>query len=216
MDGFTGLSPQEAKNNLNEFTAGMFDVQDTLYDELNDMMMQLASNWYSTKAVAFGNTYIPLLNDVLNEIMACAYRIRKDAVAAYNRLANANGLPTLNDDCQQANGIFFTNVMFKDTNDSGVVGMSVEKIKTDVIANGHRNAKQALNKFDEVPMNIAFYDNDGAIAAAYSSAIKACEMKIINTVNETVRAIINALEEETAAIQKAREEATDALNTTVA
>ena len=55
--------------------------------------------------------------------MECAYEVRRNAVGAFNRIASSNGLQPIYDDIERPNGIFFTNIMFKEVNANGVVGM---------------------------------------------------------------------------------------------
>ena len=157
-------------------------------------------------------TYVS--SEVLNEIADSSGEIREDATIAYNQLATSNGIGTIEDfHHQKSMGVFFTNTNFRDVGDGGVVGMDVENVKGNIIPNGYRNAKTALNKFDEVPMSIAFYDPEGEMKARYKTTINTLKIHIMNIINELVRSLMTSLQEEQVKIETAKAEAADAMNT---
>jgi len=214
MDGITGLNPQVAQLDLEEFTRSMYYVQEELYDEFLQMMWDLSLNWFSPKAVEFGSNYIPRLSDLLNSIMTRADHIRQMATDAYNNLATSNGIGAIDSFYPETRtGNYFTNTTFKEAGDSGVVGMDVEKVKGTIVPNGYHGIKAALAKFDDVPLTIAFYDPDGEMKAKYKTIINMLKMDAMNLVNEIVRTIMTALEEEQAIIVASKEEAANAMNT---
>lgn len=72
--------------------------------------------------------------------------------------------------------------------------------------------QRVINEIDNIPMNIAFYDEDGSQAAAYANEIKKMKDKTIEMTTQIVADIKSAMETEQNSILLAKQQATQTLN----
>ena len=173
MSDFTGLHPQIAKSNIAEFeNTGMVIFYDLQY--YNKLFMDSLSNvWWSPNAVEFGKEFTRTLYDSEADTEVLVNNTIVKCVEAYNTLAASNGLATAPDDhtimSRENYAPQGTNMQYndmKDIADNGDVGMDKEKVRAylEEYANNISIVKAELDNF---PINIAFYDPDGALEAAF-------------------------------------------------
>lgn len=211
MGDFTGLNPLVAQSNISEFEDQGLVIYYNLsyYNKL--FIDSLASVWFSPKAVEFGATYVPKIYNAEEETKVLVNNTIVDCVAAYNKMAGSQGLPScpdthvgIVDKSNQGTNANYEH--FKDYSD-GVVGMDVEKVRA--YQEEYRNNINSIKgELDNFPLSIAFYDPDGELKAAFTSQVKHIKEELDSIYEEMAASITAALEkEEVITVTGAREAA---------
>ncbi len=224
-EGFTGLSPEAATEQLTNFKS-LFDGASYLYwNGYNDFAKELSTKWYSPKAVEFNR----LTSIVMTELNDTQYRvlgtILRNATSSYNILMRANGLTDnhLEGDYQD----YFESsehdwwnkefsIEFKEEGPNGEVGMNTLLAKM-LVSEFQKKIDASYIAFDELPLDIAFYDPDGALKQAFRDLINNYKQVIQEKLKEIIDAVNEAMDTEIENITIAKNEATEVLSeTTVA
>ena len=226
-NGFTGFDPVVAKNNIDEFWHAAVAAHEHLWATFEDLWVDLEFTWCSEKAVEFDKKYnnrgTGFQRVVLEFFRACD-NIAKNARKAYSIIAKANSYSDvmfleeyeINEEdhpTEYGSGFYyeFGCNLHPAHPTNGVVGMNIMQVKlaVDVFKT---KIQGVISEIDNLPMNIAFYDEDGSQAAAYASEIKKMKDKIIEMTNQIVTEIASAMENEQNSILLAKQQATESLN----
>lgn len=174
---YTGLDVAQAKEQIyNLYDQGKRLANDFSSAE-EEFWLKLSRQWQAPNAKLFQTDLAAPLYNISLTALKALFEVCRDAVIAYNNLAQSLGSPTIDDG-------YFTDSNPDKPNDKhpgGGVGLSDGGGKAAVMdVDGveltnlwFREQFDALIKgFNGLPMNIAFYDPDGSIAASYQTRIK--------------------------------------------
>ena len=233
-DTFTGFTPDEASKQIIEFFAKCVEAGlDTFYYKgVEPFYHTLQKVWCSPKAVDFGNKYLPRLNALHKKIIYVGATICFNATTAYNSLAEANNLPSIQpsyDDNFPNFSKGFTEGDPKSLDLDYLVdydGTTFELYKVSpngIVGMNHLQVKQAMElfksivsetigKLNDLPMDIAFYDPNGEMKYAYKDLINKLVEEINSEISEIITNINTALDTEVDNIMLAKEQATHTLN----
>lgn len=177
MAGFTGFNPSAVQSNVIAFE----DTGTIIYNDLtyyNKLLIDsLSKVWFSPYAVAFGTEYTPILYRSQALVKQLVNNTIVDCVSAYNAIATSNGYPTYADghtkiglEDYAPNGTNEGYLDMQDISPEGVVGMDDKKV-TAYMQEYKNYINTVLTELDQFPMNIAFYDPNGELLAAFQSQI---------------------------------------------
>lgn len=208
MSDFTGYGPQEAKKNIQDF----YDVTRSAIYRLNhayeNFFRDLYSDWASPKAVEFNQKYNVTIAEQIQFFSDTIEKVVDSAIEAYNSNALANGGAMVFIDrtpFPQTRGINLKEVTY-----GGLVGMDVIGVQVD-LEHYQTSVDEVFTILDNLPMNIAFYDPDGAQAAAYKTAIKTASDKVQTEISNLIKDVQLAIEEETKKVEDAASNASETL-----
>lgn len=188
MNGFYGLNPEQAVQNINQFwesiSAVALDFNKAgmkLFDDLRD-------GWFSPQASEFSGRFSPeLYKNTFALVTTKGAQIANAAVAAYNAMAEANGLPPISNQYSEAS----------DSGDFGYLSRADERGAVGILANLNEivnqystDATNCLNALDNVPLEFSVFDPAGNIVASYQQNVA----NIKKVVNSTVEAMVNELQ----------------------
>jgi hypothetical protein len=212
---YTGLNVVTAKDQI----YSLYDQGKKLawdYNEaLQEFWFRLSKQWQAPNAERFQQNNSKKLYNIATSALIVLYEICTDAVIAYNSLASSLGAPTIEDD-------YFTVNKDKPFDQGEGTGIGLQPLGPNNQAVMDPDAVEETNNwfkgqfdvlvkgFRGLPMNIAFYDPDGAIVANYQTRItKAADE--IEALSTAVYDIINAeISDYRQAVEKGKEEASQA------
>ena len=210
MDGFTGLDPQRAQQDIRNFSDTMKTVARMLHEGGNEFFNTLSKNWYSPKAVEFSEKYNTSLYEGTVEVVEnCASRIAASAIEAYNSMAAAQGLGTIPYEGDMKPGIQY---YFGNLSESGPngVGMNQDAVKTS-LAEYQNRVKNAISILDSLSGTISLFDRTGSIQSLYSATLDKMKGTINNAVESITKDILMAIENEQQLLDNAVGSSSDAL-----
>lgn len=208
MSNFTGYSPQEAKKNIQDFYNITRSAVYRLNHAYENFFRDLYLDWSSPKAVEFNQKYNVTLSEQIQFFSDTIEKVVDSAIEAYNANALANGGAMVFIDrtpFPQTRGINLIEVTY-----GGLVGMDVIGVQVD-LEHYQTSVDEVFTILDNLPMNIAFYDPDGAQAAAYKEAITNARNKVYDEVSNLIKDIEGAIEEETKKVEDAASNASETL-----
>lgn len=209
MADMTGFNPEAAKQQLEAF----MEYGDTVYKKTSDAYYNffdsLKDNWCSPKAIEFEKNYLFKLHAFSHNMITLYRQIYRSAVDAYNIIARAQGSSVMPLEDQ---GPFnsYTSTMggevLKEANENGIVGMNVANVQ---LARGVYldEMKAVIQLMNDTPMDIAFYDPDGAQQAAYKNEIQTRVTDMNEKIDEAMAALSSAMETEENTILIAKDSA---------
>lgn len=218
MSDFTGFVPSTAKNEIVNFYHMMNSIENNYYLGAYYLFMGLRDLWCSEKAIEFYTNNAQKTMDLDNEFINLINTITNKAIDAYNDMARANNSLAFSDALVSSN--LDTNKQYdaescfpafnSEDPDTGIVGMNVKQVELEL--NQYVNSmNDVVTSLDDVPTEIAFYDPDGSIQAAYRSLIEQMKTKIPERINAVKEDIKNAIETERDVTVFAKKQATEVL-----
>ena len=210
MANMTGFNPEAAKQQLEEFKEYGKNICNKASDVFDVFNAALAESWCSPKAKEFQRDYLQRLAIFDDNILTLYNQIYRSAVDAYNTIAAANGWPSMAQDTQGFWSKYYAgqgvSTAMKEASENGVVGMNVANVK---LARSIYldEMKKIVDQMNETPMDIAFYDPEGAQQAAYKNEIQTRITKMNEDINEAMAAIDSAMETEENTILIAKDSA---------
>ena len=219
QDGFSGLNPSKAKNDIEIFEGAGMQVYNIIKDANVKFVTDMSSHWWSRRAVDFAEQNLPIMADAQNSIYRFINNTVVKAVNAYNSLASNNTdhistdrsamvegqLPNDTPEVFQVGGAG-GQTAFKEIGPSGKVGMYVDDVNATYLPELTTTITNAINTYlDNIPDTISFYDPSGEIALAYKNGIAEGKSKldtelksIYDSINAVVESEINLSKEEAA------------------
>ena len=209
MADMTGFNPEAAKQQLEAFKEYGNTVYKKTIDAYYNFFDSLKDNWCSPKAVEFTRNYLFTLHAFSHNMITLYRQIYRSAVDAYNIIARAQGSSVMPLEDQ---GPFnsYTSTMggevLKEANENGIVGMNVANVQ---LARGVYldEMKAVIQLMNDTPMDIAFYDPDGAQQAAYKNEIQTRVTDMNEKIDEAMAALSSAMETEENTILIAKDSA---------
>ena len=209
MADMTGFNPEAAKQQLEafkEYGNKVYRKTDVAYDNFSD---SLKDNWCSPKAREFSTKYLSRLHAFSSNMKTLYTQIYRSAVDAYNIIARAQGSESINLENQDSwydSNVSLGGTVLKEANENGVVGMNVANVQ---LARGIYldEMKAVIELMNETPMDIAFYDPDGAQQAAYKNEIQTRVTDMNEKIDEAMAALSSAMETEENTILIAKDSA---------
>jgi hypothetical protein len=188
MNGFVGMDPNRAMQDITVFAQAMHSISDTMRKAGALFFENLANNWYSPNAVEFSNNFSGILYDnTVTIIERNADIIIAAAVDSFNQMSQANGGPTIPpyDHDTPSNQYNFGSLR-----ESGVngIGMNAAGVKQ-ALSEYYRYINTGLSALDSVPTNLALYDQTGNIRVTFQN----CVAKIKEVVNSAVNDVATHL-----------------------
>lgn len=182
--GFVGLDPSKAKNNIYDFNNQVQFAYNAFSSAINDLLVQLYTNWCSPKAVDFYNKLNNSVNEINNDINTIVTKIGNDVCEAYNSVAYANGLETIwvTPYLTMKNSYLELLGASKD----GTVGMKITKVR-EILQNFEKRMRDVINEFNSLPTAIALYDDENGMQQYYSINVR----ELGNIVEEYITGLIN-------------------------
>lgn len=211
MADMTGFNPDVAKQELNAFKNYGNEIYHKSIDAYEIFNYALYDSWCSPKAVEFQENHFKKIVAIPENIHIVYTQIYRNATDAYNIIARANGWPTIDLSDQNSWTSHYAESLradrkLREANENGVVGMSVANVK---LARGIflDEMKAVIELMNETPMNIAFYDPDGAQQAAYKNEIQTRVTNMNEVIDAAMAALDSAMETEENTILLAKNEA---------
>lgn len=208
-EGLVGLNPGKAANDIRNINNSICDMQSSLVKSTDAFFSDLATLWYSPKAVEFAGKVLPKLESVDQAIISFNDNTISKCVSAFNRLAAAHGTGGIS----VAPGPYLTSnyPMLKDAGPDGNVGMEVEHVRTCLEAY-LSSIKGVAGGLGGVPARIAFYDTDGGFAGACQTNVNALRSLIEDAINTIRGEIEPTIQEETAKTEQAAQAAASSIS----
>ena len=210
MADMTGFNPEMAQRQLEEFKEYGRNIYTKVSDVFDVFNAALAESWCSPKAKEFQVDYLQRLSIFDDNIRTLYNQIYRSAVDAYNNIARANGWPNMaqppQDFWSKYYGAQGVSTAMKEASENGVVGMNVANVK---LARSIYldEMKKIVDQMNETPMDIAFYDPEGAQQAAYKNEIQTRITKMNEDINKAMAALDSAMETEENTILIAKDSA---------
>ncbi len=219
-EGMTGLNPEVALRQIHEF----FETVDKYCTDFwkngaEIFMVGLEKVWCSPKAVEFAEKHFNKIYSIDYVVYITFRNICINAITAYNIVARANGWDAiLYDDTFSPSNLDDINNIgapdepyeLKEVNENGVVGMNHMQVKN-LLSIFKTKVDELIKNIDTLPLDIAFYDPNGEMKAAYKQEITNLINRISSDYNDISTDINNAIETEINTMLLAKQEATDAL-----
>lgn len=216
MDGITGFSPEEAKSNIYSFQTASDDVYSAYISANKNLFDDLYYTWCSTNAVDFYLRFSSVIEETATMLVNSLTAIVTNAERAYNIIAREHGwenMSSLSDEYHPyATGEVSIELKeLRKINESGVVGMNIKLVQMslDIYA---KHMNEVITDIDNLPMNIAFYDPEGAQMTAYKETISKVKERITLELDVIDKEIKSAMETETDNIMLAKQQSTQILN----
>ena len=210
MANMTGFNPEAAKQQLEAFKEYGNTVYKKTIDAYYNFFDSLKDNWCSPKAAEFTRNYLFTLHAFSHNVRTLYSQIYRSAVDAYNIIARAQGSSamTLADQNEWYNSYYKAQggEVLKEANENGIVGMNVANVQ---LARGIYldEMKAVIELMNDTPMDIAFYDPDGAQQAAYKNEIQTRVTDMNEKIDEAMAALSSAMETEENTILIAKDSA---------
>ena len=214
MADFTGLNPEQAKNDIAIFEGAGMQVYNIVRNANIDFVTNLSAKWHSDRATQFAADALPKVYEAQYNILQFVNNIVIKAVAAYNSMADSQGVAKISTDKIEmpAEANLPTDTIadfqidgktaFTDQFPDGRVGMYVDDVKNTIVpdlTNAISNAKDVY--LDRVPDTISMYDPGNEIKTAYADGIKKAKealeaelTAVYNGINAAVEAEVNLSE----------------------
>ena len=204
----TGLNPERARADINNFQNEYFAAISKCDDALEAFLDLLEINWASPKAVEFYQRFADRLSETFySKPTEEGNKIVEGAIEAFNSISSANGGSTISDFGMM--GVGAGSHEFKEEID-GDVGMNIANVST-AIPEFKQGVESGLNDLANVPKQIAFYDPAGEQAATYETGIIRVHDYIDQTVNTLISIVNTAIAEEQDNINLGKQGAVDAM-----
>ena len=149
--------------------------------------------WCSPNAKDFSSKHFPIISAIDINVRHLGKNIAISATQAYNYIATSNGSSTITDGFfagdQQAMNETSSYTLLLDKNGDGIVGMNHQNVK--LLVSLFKDAvNNLINGLNELPLDIAFYDPNGEMKAAYKKEIT----DMVNVITEQTTAVYNDIE----------------------
>ncbi len=216
MADMTGFNPDVAKQELEAFKEYGTVVSKKTHNVYYNFLKALQDNWCSPKAREFSIDYLLKLHAFGDNIETLYSQIYRSAVDAYNIIARANGWAAMSLEAQNEWNNSYNEAMggevLREANETGVVGMNVANVQ---LARGVYldEMKAVIQLMNDTPMNIAFYDPEGAQQAAYKNEIQTRVTDMNEKIDEAMAALSSAMETEENTILIAKDSAAGTMAT---
>ena len=208
-DGITGLNPIRAKQQIEELNINLSSVQNDFVSKTQNFLSSLSELWYSEKAVEFSNNIISSLNEADQELKKVTIDIIEDACGAFNMLADANGAMRI----EVVPGPFADGeyISCKDMDPSGNIGMRVDDVK--ILTEEFIDELETINnKLQDIPSNIAFYDQENNLEGTYTAEVNRVKTLIEESINFIDQKITQAVNEQRESSEQASVDAADIMS----
>ncbi len=220
-EGFTGFNPSQVNTQMREFDDYGFKIAVDLIGAYSDFFEVLQTAWCSQKAVEFGNKYIEALNYQITDLGLAYTNITYTAVKAYNIHARLDGLPTIDEGYNtpteygsikwsNEGGRDISTIQLFDKNSEGVVGMNKIVVKA-ALNTFVKKVNMVLERVNNTPYNIAFFDETGEQQAAYKEEITRMANRVRETFTSMIESLNKSIGEEINTLELAKNQATESL-----
>ena len=208
-EGFTGLNIDRAIQDLENFRTTCGDAGYDIYWSFTPFFRALREKWASPIAKEYTSKAIPEYINLINEYTTTYRHILSGAAYAATYLASAHGVSYGKAFDQFERGMTESDYAPDDElpcedNLDGLVGMATEVVKS-ILETFKNRMKAALNKFDNIPDGIAFYDPNGELLQIYNKNVNEFKIKFEEMFNKIVTAMTGYIETETENILLAKE-----------
>ncbi len=224
MDEFTGYHPLVAKQLIKEFKAKGDEIYNKVAAANQKVMNSLADNWFSQNAINFGTEEKPSLYEAQAEVEVLFKNTIYRCVTAYNLVAAAHDADALVDDEYPSEETTVenyaphgTNDVFNDfksigTKDGKVYTGMDTKIVPQLLTEYSEQIKSIiLNDMESIPMNIAFYDPDGAQVQAFNAGVEALKATLTAKIDEVSNKLDEHASQEQEMVEVGAEQAAEAM-----
>ena len=206
-DGFEGFNPSRVKAQIKEMNDLLSSIQNAFVESSIIFFKELSNNWFSPKAVEFGDSLIKKAEDLDREIIYLDENIIDDCFSAYNEIATANGLgTTYPDETGPFKGAEYSRLL--EISPNGAVGIQVENVKN--IVQEYKNKLEDIKyKLSLLPRRMDFYDKSGIIAEMINNRVNRINDLVDESVDTLSTKLMMTIEQEfnlqTNSVQRAQE-----------
>ena len=199
----TGVNLEKAQQDLNNFRDAADAIESALADASNTFADVVIHNWASPKAVEFAGKYTYKLIDIFVKPKEEFSYILNDAALAVSQIAESNGasfdssryfpLPTT---------MFYGHGSLDEVvevSPNGETGMNIEVVKAglDTFVASLESANASM---DDLPTDIALYDETGELKASFADKIAKAKAKVTEIITEIKNDVQASLSTETDAV----------------
>ena len=209
-NGFTGLNPALARQNIIDFTEKGIDAAEEYNKAIKFLFEQLYYAWCSPKAVEFCDLYETEIYGSYKKIYLNICDICFNALRAYNIVASANNERTI--DYQPREFSYSQNYTKLLDNKDGTVGMNVNLVKNYILPEFDNKVRNSLSLIDNLPHSIALYDDENGQQHSFFTGISKLVAEANDVITSIEKVINKCLAEEHDTIKLAKEQATQTLN----
>ncbi len=213
MEGITGLNPVEAKKQINDVLCHGLSIVMDLENSVNSYYMILNKIWFSPQAVSFSMDIFPELVNCYIDICNAYWKICDSAQDAYNKVAAAHGIETINDfeDTGAEEHVTISNHILKEVSDNGIVGMNKKEVEeiTTLFLNHLEN--DIIKSLEETPLNISLFDPNGSQQAAFRDIIKNLVESLKTLINDISTKLKNCVDDDTNRIELSARQSAEVL-----
>ena len=218
-EGFTGLDPNEALMAIAAFEAEGESVRKEMFEANKAFLDGLSNVWWSEKAKGFGGRAVPKLYEAQESIRIEFNNSIVSAVAAYNNLAQGNGIPDNHKDEEHVD-LSGTDSNMYFTNGEGFLNISANDEVGMVLADAQVLIDEFTNKvyqiviphLESVPYVIAFYDPGDEMKTAWKTRVAALVKSLQDAVTFVTEDIAAQLEDEMIIVREGAEAAAAEMN----
>ncbi|MBQ3306570.1 MAG: hypothetical protein IJG68_00095 [Bacilli bacterium] len=201
--GFTGVNIEEATRNLDAFREAREQIVDKLVNAQDKFGTDIVHNWSSPKAVEFASSYGDKMTDIFLKPQIILDGILEAAAFGVMEMARSNGVSfdASRYSAMPTGRMSGANVLFsvKPEAPNGTVGMNTAEVKN-AIATFSADINDALALMDNLPREIALYDEKGALAATFDEKVANAKSSVNEIVSEVLSSINEKMATETEAI----------------
>ena len=205
-DGFTGIDRDRAEEDIHNFDYEAICVLCSLNNKFGGFLEFLSQNWASPNAETYTKQLGNDMHDILHEYDVKEYNFVKGAYNVANKLLLANGEVPLGE---------LYDTSYNETNYAtcgleldNKTGMDTGAVTTGLSEFNHL-LKRGIAEFDDLPEEIAFYDQDGELIEVYNSGIKDFKVEIQSLLFDIMKNMNANIEEEAYVIFTSKKEAAD-------
>ncbi len=195
--------------------------------------------WCSPKAVEFSKNYIPRYYRIVAEFVQYTMSTCRNAIRSYNRMARVNGLQPYNGIVQDVLDVLSkasgdntvatdavtgnnylraaellesgaASVFYPSHPESGIVGMNITSVQ-EAINIFTKEVENIIKEFDEIPSDLALYDENNSQQIAYTTNITRLKNCFSSECSNILTALNTAMSEEIFDTRLAYQQSVDTL-----
>ena len=209
MANFTGFNPTQGKADIESMHSILEKANIDLYNALLIITARIPEVWASPNALEFGKTYGPKMTELKTTFGKNANVIQSNVIRAVQTMANENGFGFF-DETADIYVSDYDQENYKEEKD-GIVGMNVAQVEL-YLSTFDEKLNTFYQSFAQVEaLDIALYDPNGSLKAAFKSMLTQFENDLNETVTAMQNAIKAAMETETNNIRLAKESAAETM-----
>ncbi len=196
-DEFSGLDLDVCKRQLREW----LDATNSIFIKGGKVVKlfnsALVLNWYSPVAKEKSSVLKGYFSDMRGALDSMFNKVYKNAVGSIRYLAMKNGesFEAWGENGFSSGGNNFYDLTWIDLEERGPkgTGMNKSRVTTSILPDFCTGMEDVISSLDDLPMDLAVYDEKGNILATYQDLIKTCKEKVAECVENVKNEITSVV-----------------------